>query len=129
MINNILIAIGVKTGNSEAELKDLEKGLDKTGKSAKEAKKQVSDFDKSIDNIPGSAGQAAKGVKDLFNSFKVLIATPIGIAITALVAALGALYSIFKDFAPITDLITDKLAMLGGAFRGLQTAVYTLRKD
>jgi len=124
MINNILIAIGVKTGNSEAELKDLEKGLDKTGKSAKEAKKQVSDFDKAVDNIPGSAGQAAKGVKDLFNSFKVLIATPIGIAITALVAALGALYSIFKDFAPITDLVTDKFAMLGGAFRGLQTAVY-----
>jgi hypothetical protein len=124
MINNILIAIGVKTGNSDAELKDLEKGLDKTGKSAKEAKKQVNDFDKAVDNIPGSAGQAAKGVKDLFNSFKVLIATPIGIAITALVAALGALYSIFKDFAPLTDLVTDKFAMLGGAFRGLQTAVY-----
>jgi hypothetical protein len=124
MINNILIAIGLKTGNSEAELKDLQKGLDNTGKSAKEAKKQVSDFDKSIDNIPGSAGQAAKGVKDLFNSFKVLIATPIGIAITAVVAALGALYAIFKDFAPITDLISDKFAMLGGAFRGLQTAVY-----
>jgi hypothetical protein len=124
MINNILIAIGVKTGNSDGELKDLEKGLDKTGKSAKEAKKQVNDFDKAVDNIPGSAGQAAKGVKDLFNSFKVLIATPIGIAITALVAALGALYSIFKDFAPLTDLVTDKFAMLGGAFRGLQTAVY-----
>ena len=124
MINDILIAIGVKTGNSEAELNDLEKSLDKTGKSAKEAKKQVNDFDKSIDNIPGSAGQAAKGVKDLFNSFKILIATPIGIAITAVVAALGALYAIFKDFAPLTDLITDKFAMLGGAFRGLQTAVY-----
>jgi len=124
MINDILIAIGVKTGNSEAELNDLEKSLDKTGKSAKQAKKQVNDFDKSIDNIPGSAGQAAKGVKDLFNSFKILIATPIGIAITAVVAALGALYAIFKDFAPLADLITDKFAMLGGAFRGLQTAVY-----
>jgi hypothetical protein len=124
MINNILIAIGLKTGNSEAELKDLQKGLDNTGKSAKEAKKQVNDFDKSIDNIPGSAGQAAKGVKDLFNSFKVLLANPIGIAIAAIVAVFGALYAIFKDFSPLVDFISDKFARLGGMFRGLQNIIF-----
>jgi hypothetical protein len=38
----------------------------------------------------------------------------------------AGLVAIFKDFAPITDLVADKIAYLGGAFRGLQTSVYSL---
>jgi hypothetical protein len=37
----------------------------------------------------------------------------------------AGLVAIFKDFAPITDFVSDKIAFLSGAFKGLQTAVYS----
>jgi hypothetical protein len=37
----------------------------------------------------------------------------------------AGLVAIFKDFAPITDYIGDKIAYLSGAFRGLQSAMFS----
>ncbi len=72
--------------------------------------------------------EASAGVKGLITSVRTLattlLANPLGVIFTAVSVAVAGLVAIFKDFAPITDLIADKFARLQGAFRGLQTAVY-----
>jgi hypothetical protein len=80
--------------------------------------------------MPGVMGRAASGIKGLIGTVKTLattlLANPIGIVIAAIAVAAASLYAIFKDFAPLTDLIADKFARLKGLFSGLQTVVYNL---
>lgn len=126
MIKEILIKLGIDVTGAKGGLNEAGKQVDDFAQKTDNAKKSTKGLGDTLDNLPGSAGQAAQGVKGLIGQFKVLMATPIGIVITAVVAAVGALVAIFKDFAPITDFISDKLAYLTGAFRGLQTAMYNL---
>ena len=126
MIKEILVKIGIDVTGAKGGLKDAGNEIDNFTQKTDNAKKSSQNLGETLDNLPGSAGQAAQGVRGLVGQFKVLIATPIGIAITGLVAAVGSLVAIFKDFAPLTDFISDKLAFLSGAFRGLQTAMFNL---
>lgn len=126
MIKEILVKLGIDVTGAKGGLKDAGNEIDNFTQKTDNAKKSSQNLGETLDNLPGSAGQAAQGVRGLVGQFKVLIATPIGIAITGLVAAVGSLVAIFKDFAPLTDFISDKLAFLSGAFRGLQTAMFNL---
>jgi hypothetical protein len=74
-------------------------------------------------------GQAAGGVKTLIGTVRTLtttlLANPLGVIFAAISVAVAGLVAVFKDFAPITDFVSDKIAFLSGAFKGLQTAVYS----
>lgn len=124
MIKEILIKLGLDASGAKDSLKNAGNEVQDFTKKTDDAKKSSQNLGDTLDNLPGSAGQAAQGIRGLVGQFKVLIATPVGIAITAVVAAVGSLVAIFKDFAPLTDFISDKLSYLKGAFSGLQTAMY-----
>lgn len=124
MIKEILIKLGLDASGAKDSLKNAGNEVEDFTKKTDDAKKSSQNLGDTLDNLPGSAGQAAQGIRGLVGQFKVLIATPVGIAITAVVAAVGSLVAIFKDFAPLTDFISDKLSYLKGAFSGLQTAMY-----
>jgi hypothetical protein len=128
MVKDILIKLGLTSG-------DFKKGLNEAGNAADDFSKKTDKASKSTSNLldageemPGVMGRAASGIKGLIGTVKTLattlLANPIGIIITAIAVAAASLYAIFKDFAPLTDLIADKFARLQGAFKGLQTAVY-----
>jgi hypothetical protein len=124
MEEKVILQVEVQGDKANQGLKNVDTNLNNAKKSADNAKGSIKDLDNALDNIPGAAGNAAQGVKGLLNQFKALLATPIGIAITAIVAVFGSLYAIFKDFSPLVDFVSDKLARLEGMFRGLQTVVF-----
>ena len=124
MVKEILIKLGLDASGAKDGLNKAGNEVEDFTKKTDDAKKSSQNLGNTLDNLPGSAGQAAQGIRGLVGQFKVLIATPVGIAITAVVAAVGSLVAIFSDFAPLIDLISDKFAYLKGAFSGLQTAMY-----
>lgn len=119
-----LIQIRTETGNSDANLKKLDKEINNVKKSAKDTKGSINGATDAIGQMNGPIGGAIDGVKGLANSFKALLANPIGIVIGAVVAVFAALYAIFKDFAPLLDFISDKVAYLNGLFQGLRTVIF-----
>lgn len=124
MIKEILLKLGIDTTGAKGSLKDVGEEVEDLKKKTDEAKRASKQFSETIDNLPGPAGQAAQGIKLLVNQLKILIATPAGRILGALTIVLGSLIAIFKDFAPLVDFISDKIAYLSGAFKGLQTAMY-----
>jgi hypothetical protein len=124
MEEKVILQVEVQGDKANQGLKNIDTNLNNAKKSADNAKGSIKDLDNALDNIPGAAGNAAQGVKGLLGQFKALLANPIGIAITAIVAVFGSLYAIFKDFSPLVDFVSDKLARLEGMFRGLQTVVF-----
>lgn len=129
MVKDILIKLGLTSGDFKKGLNEAGNAADDFSKKTDKAAKSTGDLLDAGEEMPGVMGQAASGIKGLIGSVKTLTTTflgnPIGIAITAIAVAAGSLYAIFKDFAPITDLLSDKFARLQGAFKGLQTAVYS----
>lgn len=119
-----LIQIRTETGNSDANLKKLDKEINNVKKSAKDTKGSINGATDAIGQMNGPIGGAIDGVKGLANGFKALLANPIGIVIGAVVAVFAALYAIFKDFAPLLDFISDKVAYLNGLFQGLRTVIF-----
>ena len=124
MIKEILLKLGLDASGAKGSLKDVGEEVEDLKKKTDEAKRASKQFSETIDNLPGPAGQAAQGIKLLVNQLKILIATPAGRILGALTIVLGSLIAIFKDFAPLVDFISDKIAYLSGAFKGLQTAMY-----
>jgi hypothetical protein len=125
MEEKVILKVEVQGEKANQGLKDVDNSLNNTKKGADNAKGSIKGLDDALDNIPGAAGEAAQGVKGLLGQFKALVATPIGIAITAIVAVFGSLYAIFKDFSPLVDFVSDKLARLGGMFQGLRTIIFS----
>ncbi len=130
MVREILFKLGIDTTNAKDGLKKGSQELKDYEANAKKAKQQTQGLLDVGGKMPGVMGQAANGISALKDTFKTLAAAlvgnPLGIVITGLAVAVGSLIAIFKDFAPITDYISDKVAYLGGAFRGLQTSMYSL---
>jgi hypothetical protein len=128
MVKDILIKLGLTSGDFKKGLNEAGNAADDFSKKTDKASKSTSDLLDAGEEMPGVMGRAASGIKGLIGTVKTLattlLANPIGIIITAIAVAAASLYAIFKDFAPLTDLIADKFARLQGAFSGLQTAVY-----
>lgn len=121
---NALIGIQTDIGNSDVQVKKLDKEVDKLNKSAKATKKDLKGAADAVSDMGGPIGGAIDGVKGLAKGFMSLLANPIGLIIGGIVLAMTALYAIFSDFAPLMDFISDKMAYLNGLFQGLRTVVY-----
>jgi len=128
MVKDILIRLGLNADGAKDGLKKAGEEIDDFTGKTKGATKETGNLLNASEQMPGVMGQAASGVKGLIGTIKTLtaalIANPIGAIIAAITVAVGALIAIFKDFAPLVDFLSDKFAMLQGAFRGLQTAIY-----
>jgi hypothetical protein len=130
MVKDILLRLGIDITGAKEGLQEGTKEFKEYEKSVKKAKQETDNMLDASSQMPGVMGQAAGGVKTLIGTVRTLtttlLANPLGVIFAAVSVAVAGLVAIFKDFAPITDLVADKIAYLGGAFRGLQTSVYSL---
>ena len=128
MVKEILIKLGISADGAKDGLKGAGKEVDNFTGKTKGATKETGNLLDAGKQMPGVFGKAATGISGLKDTIKTLstalIGNPIGVAIAGVTVAVGALFAIFKDFAPLVDLVSDKLAYLKGGFSGLQTAVY-----
>jgi hypothetical protein len=129
MVKDILLRLGIDITGAKEGLQEGTKEFKEYEKSVKKAKDQTDGMLDASSQMPGVMGQAAGGVKTLIGTVRTLtttlLANPLGVIFAAISVAVAGLVVIFKDFAPITDFVSDKLARLSGMFSGLQTAVYS----
>jgi hypothetical protein len=107
----IAAQVKVDTGNSTANVNDLNKSLETTqkdlanvgaattttGKAADEATGHFSTLKDSISGIPGPLAETTEGVGKLSDAFKALLANPVALTIVAIVGALALLYKGFTN--------------------------------
>ena len=129
MVKDILLRLGIDITGAKEGLQEGTKEFKEYEKSVKKAKDQTDGMLDASSQMPGVMGQAAGGVKTLIGTVRTLtttlLANPLGVIFAAISVAVAGLVAVFKDFAPITDFVSDKIAFLSGAFKGLQTAVYS----
>ena len=129
MVKDILLRLGIDITGAKEGLQEGTKEFKEYEKSVKKAKQETDGMLDASSQMPGVMGQAAGGVKTLIGTVRTLtttlLANPLGVIFAAVSVAVAGLVAIFKDFAPITDYIGDKIAYLSGAFRGLQSAMFS----
>lgn len=110
-VTPIVASVQVDTGNASANLKGIKKditevkgALNEAGAAAKGAGKDVEgaggSFGKlkeQISAVPGPLGQAGEGVGKLNTAFKALLANPIVLILSAIVAVLVLIYKAFVN--------------------------------
>jgi hypothetical protein len=79
--------------------------------------------------MPGPVGQAATAVKGFGASMKALLLNPIVLVVTALVAALTALFKIFKSTSEGAGKIKDIMASLHAIMNVLRERVVSLMES
>lgn len=101
----------VDTGNSNANIKEVNKnltdvkaGLKDTGNQASVTGKQVGESSSSFSNLkeqmsalPGPLGEAGEGVNKLSATLKALLANPVVLVLAAIVAVLTLMYKAFTN--------------------------------
>jgi hypothetical protein len=129
MVKDILLRLGIDITGAKEGLQEGTKEFKEYEKSVNKAKKETDNMLDASSQMPGVMGQAAGGVKTLIGTVRTLtttlLANPLGVIFAAVSVAVAGLVAVFKDFAPITDFVSDKIAFLSGAFKGLQTSVYS----
>jgi hypothetical protein len=129
MVKDILLRLGIDITGAKEGLQEGTKEFKEYEKSVKKAQQETDGMLDASSKMPGVMGQAAGGVKTLIGTVRTLtttlLANPLGVIFAAVSVAVAGLVAIFKDFAPITDYIGDKIAYLSGAFRGLQSAMFS----
>jgi hypothetical protein len=128
--NEVVVITKVETGDSAAKIEEVSKSTDKLNDNLKETQKEAKETEKKLDKatdavgkMPGPIGSAVDGFKGMLNSFKAIIASPVGMVLAAVAVVVGSLVAIFSKFSPIVDFLSDKIALLSGAFSGLQNQV------
>jgi hypothetical protein len=107
-----LITIRTETGNSDANLKKLDKEINNVKKSAKGTNQGLSETSDVLGQMGGPLGSAAGGIKSLGTAFKALLASPIGIVL-GLIAGIVALLS---RLDPVVDKVEQGLDALTAIF-------------
>ena len=131
----VLIKIKVDDKQAEKSLKDLEKDVNGVDKSLKNVGKTVDkgtisnglkDASGAATALGGSMGGAVAGVKALSASFKLLLANPVILVISGIVAAVTALFKAFtstKKGAEQFDAIMAGLSATFDVFRDILVTV------
>jgi hypothetical protein len=107
-----LIGIETDIGNSDVQLKKLDKEVNNVKKSAKDTKSSLKGVGGAVGDLGGPLGQASSGVQTLGKAFMTLLASPIGI-ILGLLAGIVALLS---RLDPVVDKVEQGLDALTAIF-------------
>lgn len=97
-----------------AKMKETGDATEETTEKTKEASKSNDDFSKNLRKVPGPLGDAARGMKLLTKEALAFIATPIGMVLAAISAALATVSSWFHR----TEEGERALNVATGAFNG-----------
>jgi hypothetical protein len=109
---NALIGIQTDIGNSDVQVKKLDKEINNVKKSAKDTKSSLKGVGGAVGDLGGPLGQASSGVQTLGKAFMTLLASPIGI-ILGLLAGIVALLS---RLDPVVDKVEQGLDALTAIF-------------
>lgn len=127
------LEFGIDTGDSAEQIDEVSKAaeglndnLKKTQKEAKETEKKLDKATDAVGRMPGPVGAAVDGFKNMINSFKAIIASPVGMILSGIAVVIGTLTALLSNFSPIVDFLSDKVALLSGAFSGLQNQFVSL---
>jgi tetrahydromethanopterin S-methyltransferase subunit B len=107
-----LIGIETDIGNSDVQIKKLDKEVNNVKKSAKDTKSSLKGVGGAVSDLGGPLGQASSGVQTLGKAFMTLLASPIGI-ILGLLAGIVALLS---RLDPVVDKVEQGLDALTAIF-------------
>ena len=128
MVKEILIKLGISADGAKEGLKGAGTEVENFTTKTKGATKETGNLLDAGKQMPGVFGKAATGLSGLKNTFTTLsaalVANPIGLVIAGISLVVAGLVSVFKDFAPLIDFLSDKLSYITGAFKGLQTAIF-----
>jgi len=123
---DIKIVAGIETQADTSGLKDYQNQLEKTGKSAKSVddttKASTGNFSKlkqGLTDMSPALGGVQDGIGKVGQAFKILLANPIVLVITAIVGALTLLYKAFTSTADGADQV-------GFVFEGLKSIIQTV---
>lgn len=121
--NKVILSVEVKADGATDGLKKIDKNLKDTKETADKAKKSVKGVSESLEDIPGAAGDAAQGLKGILSQFKALIASPIGIILTAVAGAIALMYKGLSALNPVLDTFEDIMSGVSEASSALFTNV------
>jgi ABC-type transporter Mla subunit MlaD len=93
--------------------KELNQNLEESKDALNQAEQASMSLGDKLGAIPGPIGQVVQGVKGLGTAFKALIANPIILVLTGIVAALGALYKAFASTKEGGEQLRQVSAALG----------------
>jgi len=102
---------GAKLGSPE--FKKAAKAAREASKGLEEAKKSSMSFSEQLDAIPGPIGGVIQGVKGLGGAFKALLANPIVLVVSGIVAAVTALGKAFLSTKKGAELFAQVSAGIG----------------
>ncbi len=133
--NDNVKELNKNVNNLKGDLKDVSKETGNTSKSIGEAGGSFSNLKSQISTLPGPLGAAGDGVTKLSGTFKALLANPVVLVLTAIVGVLALLYKAFTNtfaggekmqqvFAGIKaagQALIDNLSRIGSAIKNLFT--------
>jgi hypothetical protein len=107
-----LIGIETDIGNSDNQLKKLDKEVNNVKKSAKDTKSSLKGVGGAVGDLGGPLGQASSGVQTLGKAFMTLLASPIGI----IVGLLAGIVALLSRLDPVVDKVEQGLDALTAIF-------------
>lgn len=123
----------VDTGNSNANIKEVNTNLDQTQKALANTSAGVKDTGASfsklkdgLSDVHPALSDAADGVDKLTTSFKAMLANPIVLVIVAIVGALAFLYKSFTNSAEGAEEMEQKFAGIKAAAQAVLDAIFQL---
>jgi hypothetical protein len=107
-----LIGIETDIGNSDVQLKKLDREVNNVKKSATDTKSSLKGVGGAVGDLGGPLGQASSGVQTLGKAFMTLLASPIGI----IVGLLAGIVALLSRLDPVVDKVEQGLDALTAIF-------------
>lgn len=134
--------VDIQTKKAQKNLSDLSKEMDEVSKSSAEMNEELDETQKEVGGVgeeagktskemggmPGPMGAAAGATKGLTSAFKALLANPIVLVITLIVAGLTALVKAFTSTKEGGEKVKTLVAGLGAAMDVLRDLLVTVGK-
>jgi len=106
--------------------KDAKDAVDQNTKALENAQTQAKGFGQSMTGLPGPLGSAAQGVKGLGTAFKALLANPVVLVISGIVAALAGLFKAFTSTKEGGEALDRVMAGVGAVMDVLRDTALKL---
>lgn len=117
--------LNIETKEGRIRSNQLQKELKELNEEMNEGSKNAGNFKDNIGNYPQILQDAAGGVEGLSDKFKALIANPVVLILTIIVATLSALFSAFKKSENGAKLLEKAAAGLKGVMMVLTSIMNT----
>lgn len=127
--------LNLRTEEGKKRLKEINTQLDKNNKFSRDnadaltkQKINVGNYEGALQGLPGPLGRIVMGFKSMTKAALAFIATPIGIVIAAIGAAIGALTSYFKRSEEGQNALTKVVKVFGSILDNIMDVIDSVGK-